>query len=157
MFLFAENTALWQLLTFGLHGINTFTANDFEALLAYEGRKRISPLYQAFVDANVPYDNASQIAKVSTTIAKAYQPDPDDGLYTRANIKRSREYRSIPANFSSVIIGDEANAVFRFAVILDPLADISQSWSAILEVSRHELYLRSIGLTVFLQDPLTSR
>lgn len=35
----------------------------------------------------------------------------------------------------SSLIGDEDNAVLQFGVILDPLSDPAQSWSAILNVS----------------------
>ena len=51
------------------------------------------------------------------------------------SFKRIWDNGSVHRWISSVTVGDENLAMFQFAVILDPLSETAQSWSAILEVS----------------------
>lgn len=68
-------------------------------------------------------------------------------MLTRSSVTRSRQYLGIPGEHISFSIGNESTALFQFGVILDPLSETAQIWSALLETLAE---LQSIHIKLYL-------
>lgn len=122
---------------------DTFEVQDLEALIAYERTKRIDAVVEALADV-VPAQALTDLfartsrpdllARLSNAVSLASLPPTEESFTAPKSAKRSRDYRQIPGNYTSFVVGDEDTAVHQFGVILDPLSETAQSWSAILEV-----------------------
>ena len=116
---------------------------ELEALVAYERTKRIDAVIEALAEV-VPATALADLfartsrpdflARLSSAVSLASLPPTEESLTAPKPAKRSRDYGQIPGNYTSFVVGNEETAVHQFGVILDPLSETTQSWSAILEV-----------------------
>ncbi|KAL9710152.1 killer toxin resistant protein [Leucoagaricus gongylophorus] len=116
-----------------------FLAADFSMLADYEYRKRVAPVVQALkaVKENVlGLDKASYanlVSMLTSIIASSQQPDPSEiGLFDAPLRPRSRNYRLLDSEYTSIEFGNNETAMYHVAAVLDPLTSTAQKWSSIL-------------------------
>ncbi|KAF9269441.1 hypothetical protein L218DRAFT_953049 [Marasmius fiardii PR-910] len=121
-------------------GANTFQADDFKALQAYEMQKRIKPVVEALEDVKGDLrsvDRASLsnfISLVSSFIAAIQLPDPSEvGLFDAPQRPRTRNYQMLESEYTCFEYGDNTTAVYQVAALVDPLSETAQRWSSLLE------------------------
>ncbi|KAH9946426.1 glycosyltransferase family 24 protein [Epithele typhae] len=117
-----------------------FVADDFDALAAYEFSKRTEPVRDALLDVYAPLKQANrtvaaELVSVAASIVSSIQlPDASEaGLFNAPLKPRSMNYRLLQNTYSGFKIGDESAALFHFGVIIDPLSEAAQMWSALFE------------------------
>ncbi|KAI8146122.1 UDP-glucose:glycoprotein glucosyltransferase-domain-containing protein [Fennellomyces sp. T-0311] len=114
---------------------DTFTKDDFTSLLRYESEHRIQPIKEAFVASEATSSQA--LADVLTRIAAIVEHDKasvQQDVFTmdRPTI-RQRPYQSRKGDLTKVTLGDETTAFAQIGVVVDPLSETAQKWSALLE------------------------
>ncbi|CAL1698787.1 unnamed protein product [Somion occarium] len=119
---------------------NDFLADDINALVKYELRKRVQPVVAALEDileALAPSDRASfaeLITMASSVVASTQQPDPSEaGLFNAPQKPRRRNYQLLQGDFTKFAFGDNSTALFHVGILLDPVSEAAQKWSNILE------------------------
>ncbi|PPQ69221.1 hypothetical protein CVT24_000018 [Panaeolus cyanescens] len=120
-------------------GSDGFQSADFKALEEFEWKKRTEPIVKAF-ETVIPYlsDDKYRFADVvsssSSVVAASQQLDPSEiGLFDAPPRPRQRNYKLLAANYTAIRIGDEESALYRVAVILDPISETSQKWSSLIK------------------------
>ncbi|KAI0090064.1 glycosyltransferase family 24 protein [Irpex rosettiformis] len=124
----------------GPFGRGDFVDEDFQDLINYEVRKRIGPVVDALAEVMNIADEYDQnaynglVSMASSLISSIHLPDPSEaGLFNAPIRPRRRNYQSLASNFTKFEYGDNSTAPFHFGVILDPLSEAAQKWSALLE------------------------
>ncbi|KAF9239780.1 glycosyltransferase family 24 protein [Melanogaster broomeanus] len=101
-----------------------FVVDDFEMLEAFEIKERVS--YNRSKHANL-------ISMASSVIYADQQPDPSEaGLFDSVPRTRTQNYRLLSGNYTKLEFGYPSTAQSHIALLLDPLSEIAQRWSAIL-------------------------
>ncbi|PCH34985.1 glycosyltransferase family 24 protein [Wolfiporia cocos MD-104 SS10] len=117
-----------------------FLADDFTVLYLYELRKRIQPVADALnsiMDSFNDYDRESRSDTVSiaSSIVSAIQiPDPSEvGFFNTPQKPRQRKYQLLESEYTGYTFGDNNTAVIQFGILVDPLSESAQKWSALTE------------------------
>lgn len=116
---------------------SSFTASDFHTLASYEKNKRIAPIEEALElmlnedTTDEPRLTDSMLAKVSSIILA--DQIPESGMVETTPTPRSRPYLQLESANASFAIGNNETAMFHFAMILNPVSDMAQKYSSLLE------------------------
>ncbi|OCH94043.1 glycosyltransferase family 24 protein [Obba rivulosa] len=115
-----------------------FAADDFTLLWDYELRKRVEPVVAALEEVEASFDNTwdfeDVVLRASSIISSLQLPDPSEvGLFNAPQRPRRRNYQLLDGRYSTYTFGDNTTALYHFGVILDPLSETAQKWTAILE------------------------
>jgi UDP-glucose:glycoprotein glucosyltransferase len=97
--------------------------------------------------------SADAVAMASSVVSSSQLPDPSEtGLFDAPLRPRQRSYQLLDSEYtyaktflsfvlpltlifsSSFKFGDNSTALYHVAVVLDPLSEMAQKWSSILEV-----------------------
>jgi UDP-glucose:glycoprotein glucosyltransferase len=134
----------------------SFDKEDFELLISHEWKKRIHPVITAFHELqeqreegfNVSF-TPEMVMQLSSVITRADLTE-DFTIFVQQRGGRNRVYRKLSSDYSRITSGDIDNATYQFGIILDPVSENAQKWSAILETLAHlegvhiEIYLNPI-------------
>ncbi|KAG8997541.1 hypothetical protein FRB90_012486, partial [Tulasnella sp. 427] len=117
---------------------SSFTASDFHTLVSYEKNKRIAPINEALqLVLDEEQDDTSSrltdnlLAKVSSIILA--DQIPESGMVETTPTPRSRPYSLLESVNASFAIGNNETAMFHFGIILNPVSDIAQKYSSLME------------------------
>ncbi|KIP02024.1 glycosyltransferase family 24 protein [Phlebiopsis gigantea 11061_1 CR5-6] len=115
-------------------------AADIPSLATYELRKRVTPVVTALNDVVGPLEGyepaelSDMIFLASSLLSSIHQPDPSEvGLFNAPIRPRRRNYKMLSGESTTFEYGDESTALFHFGVLLDPLSEAAQKWTALLE------------------------
>ncbi|KIK98602.1 glycosyltransferase family 24 protein [Paxillus rubicundulus Ve08.2h10] len=116
-----------------------FDAEDFEMLEAFEIKQRVGRVMEA-IDAVLDDGDALDVTRrahlvsmASSIIYADQQPDPSEaGLFDSAPKPRTQNYRSLSGKYTKLDFGDPSGAQSHITLLLDPLSETAQRWSAIL-------------------------
>lgn len=71
----------------------------------------------------------------SSIIASSHQPDPSEvGLFDTPKKARQRSYELLSKDYTAVEMGNNTTALYHIAVLVDPLSELGQKWSSIIQV-----------------------
>ncbi|KAI6043927.1 glycosyltransferase family 24 protein [Pisolithus marmoratus] len=116
-----------------------FLEEDFATLEMFEKKKRVGQIMDALdgilhEDHLEPSKRSDLIAVASSIIYADQLPDPSEvGPFDTAPRPRSQNYRLLSGNYTKFIFGDKSTALTEVALLLDPLSDVAQKWSSVLE------------------------
>ncbi|TCD67335.1 hypothetical protein EIP91_000256 [Steccherinum ochraceum] len=117
-----------------------FAAGDIQALNSYEYRKRVQPVVQALEDIFGTLKNhtreslATLIASASSIVSSIRLPDPSEaGLFNAPLRPRLRNYQLLGNDYTKYEFGRNETAMLHFGFVIDPLSEIAQKWSSIIE------------------------
>ncbi|KAJ7651981.1 glycosyltransferase family 24 protein [Mycena polygramma] len=117
-----------------------FSSLDFKTLESYELRRRVEPVIQALDSINASLmqsDRASfaNLISMATSVLSALSaPEANGGgIFDVPKRPRQRNYRLLEDQYSTFQFGDNSTALYEIAVILDPLSEMAQKWSSLLE------------------------
>ncbi|KAJ7185207.1 UDP-glucose:glycoprotein glucosyltransferase-domain-containing protein [Mycena filopes] len=129
-----------------------FFTVDFRTLESYELRRRTEPVIKALEEIKpdffVQSDRASSanlISMAASVLAALQAPEPNGGgIFDPPKRPRSRSYRLLDDQYSSFKYGDNSTALYEIAVIIDPLSEMAQKWSSLLEWLSHipDIYIK---------------
>ncbi|EKM57416.1 glycosyltransferase family 24 protein [Phanerochaete carnosa HHB-10118-sp] len=114
-------------------------AEDLHALYMYEQHKRVGPVVEALEEVadleRLSRKGAAElIARAASLISSIHQPDPSEvGLFNAPVRPRKRSYQLLGGEHTKYEFGDNATAIFHVGILLDPISDTAQKWSALLE------------------------
>ncbi|PPQ81692.1 hypothetical protein CVT26_007456 [Gymnopilus dilepis] len=116
-----------------------FKLADFKTLEDFEFRKRAEPVLQAVQEVapaliEDKFAAANMVSMVTSVVAAAQRPDPSEsGLFDVPPRPRQKGYLLLESQYTSFTIGDNSTALYRIAVLVDPLSEIGQKWSSLLQ------------------------
>ncbi|OAX38260.1 hypothetical protein K503DRAFT_800568 [Rhizopogon vinicolor AM-OR11-026] len=131
-----------------------FVSEDFVTLETYEMKKRVGRVVQALEavlpDTELDAFAYANIASVASSIIYAdQQPDPSEvGLFDSAPKPRTRSYRHLSGSYTKFEFGAQEDALTHLVLLLDPLSEAAQKWSAILE--KHEELFPEVYFELYL-------
>nr|XP_018263998.1 UDP-glucose:glycoprotein glucosyltransferase [Kwoniella dejecticola CBS 10117]OBR86156.1 UDP-glucose:glycoprotein glucosyltransferase [Kwoniella dejecticola CBS 10117] len=131
-----------------------FILEDFDALEAYEYRKRVKPvidLVQTMYEDISVFDRStlsSLLSIASSVIASSYKPDSAEGIFLPAQVARSRVYTKLDDGTMSFTLGDADRAILDVATIVDPISENAQKWSTILQTLSE---MENVAISVYLE------
>ncbi len=133
-----------------------FLLEDFQSLCSYERGERIKPVLGLLSPSlteqggNLSFDTAEKLTSVFSKSAKA---DANGGIFEAPPTPRSRLYEKWNRN-GAIVLGDETFAIFRMALVLNPISERAQKWVPILGVLAQSSH---ISLTIYLNPPDSSK
>ncbi|KAJ7264047.1 glycosyltransferase family 24 protein [Mycena haematopus] len=121
-----------------------FGSVDFKTLESYELRRRtvavitaLESLKPSFIEADRA-SSAHLISTASSVLAALYAPEANGGgIFDAPKRPRQRNYEVLEDQYSTFQFGDNSTALYHIAVILDPVSEIGQRWSSLLEWLSH--------------------
>ncbi|KAF7345254.1 hypothetical protein MSAN_01902000 [Mycena sanguinolenta] len=128
-----------------------FGALDFKTLESYELRRRTAPVITALESVKPSFmeaDRASSahlISMASSVLAALYAPEANGGgIFDGPKRPRQRNYEMLEDQYSTFQFGDNSTALYHIAVILDPVSEIGQRWSSLLQWLSHipDMYIK---------------
>ncbi|KAJ6489844.1 glycosyltransferase family 24 protein [Mycena sanguinolenta] len=128
-----------------------FGALDFKTLESYELRRRTPPVITALESVKPSFmeaDRASAahlISMTSSVLAALYAPEANGGgIFDGPKRPRQRNYEMLEDQYSTFQFGDNSTALYHVAVILDPVSEIGQRWSSLLQWLSHipDMYIK---------------
>ena len=135
---------------------DSFGLDEFEALQKYESTERIIPTVNAatemgllskskmFAQHCMFSDNrksALLAAQLTSIMSVSSTSDVPPGIFDTPIYSRRRSYELLNPKVGVLEYGEMQNAVFQFAITLDPLSETAQKWSSIIEVKSNKLTL----------------
>ncbi|THH29185.1 hypothetical protein EUX98_g5002 [Antrodiella citrinella] len=124
----------------GPFGENEFLSDDIQALTSFEYRKRVEPVIAALKDIFGSLENhtrvslATLISATSSIVSAIRLPDPSEaGLFNTPQRPRLRNYQLLSGDYTKYEFGRNDTALLHFGFIVDPLSEIAQKWSSIIE------------------------
>ncbi|KAJ7513036.1 glycosyltransferase family 24 protein [Mycena galericulata] len=128
-----------------------FLALDFKTLESYELRRRAQPVLKALESIKPEFVNADRassahlISMATSVLAALQAPEPNGGgIFDAPKRPRQRTYRFLDDQYSSFQFGDNSTALYHIAVLVDPVSEIAQKWSSLLEWLSHipDVYIK---------------
>jgi UDP-glucose:glycoprotein glucosyltransferase len=77
---------------------------------------------------------AGVIATASSIVATGYLPQDIEGIFANPPGPRSRFYEQMDDGEMSFKVGNPDTATIHIAVVIDPVSEIAQKWSALAKV-----------------------
>ncbi|KAF7983169.1 hypothetical protein HWV62_23402 [Athelia sp. TMB] len=121
-------------------GPGEFDADNFVDLLSYELRMRTGPVVTALESIHPSFTTLNRdssthlISALSSVIAASQVQDPSEaGLFDAPPRPRLRKYKLLDGKYTKFEFGDESTAMFQVAILLDPLSEVAQKWSSLME------------------------
>ncbi|WVQ70245.1 uncharacterized protein L199_008471 [Kwoniella botswanensis] len=131
-----------------------FILEDYDALEAYEYRKRVKPvidLIQTMYEDISVFDRSTLsnlLAVSSSVIAAAYKPDSAEGIFVPTQVARARLYKKLDDGTLSFTLGNPEKAILDVAVIVDSISENAQKWSTVLQTLSE---MDNVAITVYLE------
>ncbi|KAJ7032380.1 UDP-glucose:glycoprotein glucosyltransferase-domain-containing protein [Mycena alexandri] len=128
-----------------------FIALDFQTLESYELRRRTEPVIKALEEIKPEFmqsdraSSANLISMAASVLAALQAPEANGGgIFDPPKRPRQRNYRLLDDQYSSFQYGDNSTALYQIAVIIDPLSEMAQKWSSLLEWLSHipDIYIK---------------
>ncbi|MBW0461395.1 hypothetical protein O181_001110 [Austropuccinia psidii MF-1] len=110
-------------------------SQDISMLVEYEADQRIKPLMkrlEKFKDLNL-IEEQLKIPLIMSIVGSVLMGSSNEFNEASSTQSRSVAYLSRPGHHSSFKIGDEKKSLFEFGVVLNPVSETAQEWSALLE------------------------
>ncbi|CAG8523322.1 6133_t:CDS:10, partial [Paraglomus occultum] len=119
-----------------------FLADEFHLLLNIETAERVVPVINTVnsLELKTELDGeeyAEFLAKLTSIVSASTVSDVPVGIMDEDEISRKHAVGQVESGLSRFHTGDIETAIYQFEVLLDPLSEIAQKWSAILEVLSH--------------------
>jgi UDP-glucose:glycoprotein glucosyltransferase len=113
-----------------------FVSDDFETLLTYEKKKRLTPTADAIEerDLKAKASTALDFARFSNLLALSMVSDVPEGFFEAAPTVRNAAFNKWESKHTSIHIGDRETATIQIVVSLDPATETAQRWVPILKV-----------------------
>ncbi|GJF00041.1 glycosyltransferase family 24 protein [Phanerochaete sordida] len=114
-------------------------AEDMDALYTFEERKRVGPVVEALEEvvglAQLGRKDAAElVGRAAALLASIHLPDPSEaGLFNAPIRPRRRNYRLLGGEHTKFEFGDNSTAIFHVGILVDPVSETAQKWSAVLE------------------------
>ncbi|KAG2069543.1 hypothetical protein BDR04DRAFT_1101419 [Suillus decipiens] len=132
-----------------------FVSEDFATLETYEMKKRVRRVAQAIEEVLADdteldaFAYANLVSVASSIIYADQQPDPSEaGLFDTVPRARTSSYRLLSGSYTKFEFGDRENALTHLVLLLDPLSEGAQKWTAILE--KHEELFPEVYFELYL-------
>lgn len=113
-----------------------FGAADFESLLQYEIKERISPVTTA-ITALALEDNFIKpidIAKITSTVARSFISDIPEGIYETAPMIRLDRFKNWKNQSTMIHLKSDVEPTIQVVAAIDPASEQAQSWVPVLKV-----------------------
>ncbi|KAG9290801.1 hypothetical protein G9A89_011764 [Geosiphon pyriformis] len=115
-----------------------FTYEDLMLLVDVEFSERINPFLEAVHALNITDGQKGTkysdfVAKASSIISASTVSDSPPGLMDTEEVKRDRPYLEMQGEYSRIEIGDIDSALYQIGAIIDPVSEVAQKWSTILQ------------------------
>ena len=79
-------------------------------------------------------NNALLAAQLTSIVAVSSTSDVPPGIFDTPVYSRGRSYELLDPNVGVLEFGSLDDAVFQFAMTLDPLSETAQKWSSVIKV-----------------------
>ncbi|KAI9722837.1 MAG: hypothetical protein M1828_004403 [Chrysothrix sp. TS-e1954] len=114
----------------------SFTKDDFEALLAYETQKRISPVSKALeaMELSEKMQEPIILAKLTSLVALSKVSDVPEGIYDTTPGPRTTTFEKWDSTHTCIEKGDKSSATIQLVAALDPTSGVAQRWIPIFKV-----------------------
>ncbi|TAQ88877.1 hypothetical protein B7494_g2787 [Chlorociboria aeruginascens] len=114
----------------------TLSQEDFEQLLSYERRKRITPAYSAMeaLGLSDKIKDPLEGAKISSIVAISTVSDMPDGIFEQASTLRMSQFDVWNSSYTAIEVGDASTATIQMIVLVDPASEQGQRWIPLLKV-----------------------
>ncbi|KAJ7909648.1 glycosyltransferase family 24 protein [Mycena leptocephala] len=128
-----------------------FLSLDFKTLESYELRRRTEPVLKALESVKpslMQSDRASSanlISMATSVLAALHAPEANGGgIFDAPKRPRQRNYRLLEDQYSTFQFGDNSTALYQIALLIDPLSEMAQKWSSLLEWLSHipDMYIK---------------
>ncbi|KAJ6626996.1 glycosyltransferase family 24 protein [Mycena sp. CBHHK59/15] len=128
-----------------------FLSTDFKTLESYELRRRaeaVTTALESLKPSLMQSDRASSanlISMSASVLSMIQAPEPNGGgIFDAPKRPRQRNYRLLEDRYSSFQFGDNSTALYQIAVLIDPLSEMAQKWSSLLEWLSHipDIYIK---------------
>lgn len=116
--------------------LDGFDQADFETLLAYERKKRLTPTAAAIKGLRLTEKASSPLsfAKISNLIAISSMSDAPSGMFEAAPTTRTDIFNQWESTHTAIHIGEASAATFHIVAAVDPASETAQRWIPILKV-----------------------
>ncbi|RKF81055.1 UDP-glucose:glycoprotein glucosyltransferase [Golovinomyces cichoracearum] len=114
---------------------DSFKISDFEILLAYENKKRITPVYNAMKDLEIEDKilNPLQAAMIYSIVA-ATTTQKQNSMFDQELTLRMGQFDIWKSSHTVIESGDKNTASIHIFVLIDPASHLGQRWAPILKV-----------------------
>ncbi|KAJ6586424.1 glycosyltransferase family 24 protein [Mycena vulgaris] len=128
-----------------------FTSTDFKTLESYELRRRTEPVIKALESIKPAFmqsdraSSANLISMCTSVLAAMQAPEPNGGgIFDQPKRPRQRNYQLLEEQYSAFHFGDNSTALYQIAVLIDPVSEMAQKWSSLLEWLSHipDIYIK---------------
>lgn len=119
-----------------INGFLEVNADDLEALLAYERKKRLLPASAAIKALNLQgkADTPLAFARVSNLIALSLVSDIPEGIFEAAPTVRTDVFKKWNSTHTAIKIGNRDSATIQIHASIDPASEVAQRWIPIVKV-----------------------
>lgn len=113
-----------------------FTADDFQALLEIEQKKRIVPVHEALKDLGLSDKLSSPLSAACITSITALSTISDlpEGIFESAPDMRTALYENWNSTHTAIEVGNADESSIHIVGLLNPVSDQGQRWGPILKV-----------------------
>ena len=113
-----------------------FKLEDFQALLAYERSKRITPVNTALtaLDLEDKLGSALSAARLTSLVALSGKSDVPEGIFESASALRTGDFHLWKTEHSAIVKGDSDATPIQIVASVDPTTELAQRWVPILRV-----------------------
>ncbi|KAJ7136717.1 glycosyltransferase family 24 protein [Mycena epipterygia] len=128
-----------------------FLYADFKTLESYELRRRAEPVIKALESVKPEFmqsdraTSANLISMCTSVLAAMQAPEANGGgIFDAPKRPRQRNYQLLEDQYSSFQYGDNSTALYQIAVLIDPVSEMAQKWSSLLEWLSHipDIYIK---------------
>jgi len=111
-----------------------FDRDDFETLLAYERKKRLTPTAMAIKELSLSEGakTAHGFARLVNIVALSAASDVPDGIFDTPSTVRTSIYENLKSEHTVIRKGDISSATIQIVASLDPASEVTQRWLPIL-------------------------
>lgn len=128
----------------------TIQPADLDALLSYERRRRLGPIYEAANGIGLlgrVVSSVTDFARLTSVVALATTPPPPSAhVLDEPSVGRVSFFDELPATHSAFSVGKHASAKIHITVLVDPATEQAQHWAGILKSLSH---MKGVFIRVF--------
>ncbi|UZJ53758.1 hypothetical protein CBS101457_003078 [Exobasidium rhododendri] len=120
------------------------TSTDYMALFQMEAKK-VDAVVEAL--SNTTSMSADLATRLASVFSMAFQVDASsEGIFNTPSQARSNMIDHIKVKECTFSIGDKGKASLHFSVLLDPITEMAQSWSSVLQMlsGMEDVYIKVI-------------
>lgn len=127
----------------------SFSAEDFEYLLAHERKVRITPAYEAMEQLGFAerIEDQFDMAKLSSIVAVSTQSAAPMAIYEQDAVARTSDFDMLQFNHTAIEVGEAKTALIQIVAAIDPASETAQRYIPILKVLSE---LNGVYLKLFL-------